>query len=328
MPVPAPLPPRPLNFRTLDLNLLRVFDAVMSERSLTRAAHQLSLTQPAVSNALRRLREALGDDLVTRHGQGMEPTARALTLWPAVREALQGLQLALAPRAFDPSHASNNFVVAMADATAGELIPALVHTLEQEAPGVSLQLAPLTTRDPRALLEDQAIDLAIGYFPAVAADLAARAQVGRTVNFAQERLYDGEYVCVMRAGHALAQEPLTLERYCEARHLLVSYSGQAYGFIDEALNALGRSRRVVFTVNQFFTAAHVAAHSDLLSVLPRHFLPLTGIAKQLAARPVPLNLPTIHVDALWHQRNDGRPEHRWLRQTVLGAARQLFGDLS
>ena len=161
----------------------------------------------------------------------------------------------------------------------------------------------------------------------VAADLAARAQVGRTVNFAQERLYDGEYVCVMRAGHALAQEPLTLERYCEARHLLVSYSGQAYGFIDEALNALGRSRRVVFTVNQFFTAAHVAAHSDLLSVLPRHFLPLTGIAKQLAARPIPLNLPTIHVDALWHQRNDGRPEHRWLRQTVLGAARQLFGDL-
>ena len=122
----------PLHFRHLDLNLLRVFDAVMSEGSLTRAADKLALTQPAVSNALRRLREALGDELLVRQGQGMTPTPRAQTLWPAVREALTQLQTVLAPGEFDPATATNLFTLAMADATAGTLIPPMVPLLEQE----------------------------------------------------------------------------------------------------------------------------------------------------------------------------------------------------
>src|SRR5256885_16602641 len=111
-----------LNFRTLDLNLLRVFDEVMAERSLTRAAHKLAITQPAVSNALRRLREALGDELLVRQGQGVEPTPRALALWPVIREALQQLQDTLTPGEFHPSTATATFVLAMADATAATLI--------------------------------------------------------------------------------------------------------------------------------------------------------------------------------------------------------------
>ncbi len=113
----------PPNFRTLDLNLLRVFDEVMAERSLTRAARNLSLTQPAVSNALRRLRETLGDDLVQRSGQGVAPTPRALAIWPSVREALQRLQESLVPTEFVAADATSTFVLAMADATAAELIP-------------------------------------------------------------------------------------------------------------------------------------------------------------------------------------------------------------
>ncbi|MGQ2981824.1 MAG: LysR family transcriptional regulator, partial [Polaromonas sp.] len=140
------------NFRTLDLNLLRVFDEVMAERSLTRAARNLSLTQPAVSNALRRLRDTLGDELVQRSGHGMAPTPRALAIWPAVRDSLQQLQESLAPNEFEPATANTTFVLAMADATAAELIPGLVDTLELEAPGVSVRVVPLTTRDPRRLL--------------------------------------------------------------------------------------------------------------------------------------------------------------------------------
>ena len=150
------------NFRTLDLNLLRVFDEVMAERSLTRAARNLSLTQPAVSNALRRLRETLGDELVTRVGQGMSPTPRALALWPTVREALRQLQTALAPDAFDPLNATTAFVLAMADATAAELMPGLIDILEREAPGVAMRVVPLATRDPRALLDEASADLALG----------------------------------------------------------------------------------------------------------------------------------------------------------------------
>lgn len=314
----------PPNFRTLDLNLLRVFDEVMAERSLTRAARNLSLTQPAVSNALRRLRQTLGDELVQRSGQGMAPTPRAVAIWPAVRQALRQLQASLIPDEFVPAQAATAFVLAMADATAAELMPGLSDILEREAPGVSIRVLPLTTRDPRGLLDEERCDLAVGYFPAVAPDLTAKAQSGEPVPFFFQRLYDGEYVCVMRKDHPLASEPLTLERYCAARHMLVSFSGRPYGFIDESLAALGRERRIVLTVNQFFTAGRVVAHSNLLTVLPRHFVRVTGMADQLVLRPLPFAVSPVQVDALWHRRSEQRSAHMWLRQAVVRAARQSF----
>ena len=314
------------NFRTLDLNLLRVFDEVMAERSLTRAAHNLSLTQPAVSNALRRLRETLGDELVRREGQGMAPTPRALALWPTVRDALQQLQASLSPGEFVPAQATSTFVLAMADATAAELMPGLIDILEHEAPGVSMRVVPLTTRDPRRLLDEETADLAVGHFPPVLPDLTARAQSGEAVAFSHQRLYDGEYVCVMRAGHTLASGPLTLNRFCAARHMLVSFSGRPFGFIDESLAALGRKRQVVLTVNQFFTAGRVVANSNLLTVLPRHFVRVTGIAEQLVLRPLPFDVSPVHVDALWHRRSQQRSAHVWLRQSVVRAANKAFAS--
>ena len=312
------------NFRTLDLNLLRVFDEVMAERSLTRAARNLSLTQPAVSNALRRLRETLGDELVQRSGQGMAPTARAIAIWPAVRDALEQLQATIAPGAFVPGQATTTFVLAMADATAAELMPGLIDILEQEAPGVSMRVVPLTTRDPRGLLNDEVADLAVGHFPSVPADLTVRAQTGEAVAFSHERLYDGEYVCVMRAGHPLATGLLSINQYCAARHMLVSFSGRPYGLIDETLASLGRERRVVLTVNQFFTAGRVVANSNLLTVLPRHFVRVTGIAKQLVLRPLPFDVSPVHVDAMWHRRSQQLSSHQWLRQIIGRAAEKAF----
>lgn len=314
----------PPNFRTLDLNLLRVFDEVMAERSLTKAAHNLALTQPAISNSLRRLRETLGDELVRRSGQGMAPTPRALAIWPAVRDALQQLQETLIPNEFVPAEASSTFVLAMADATAAEVIPGLVETLETDAPGVSIRVLPLTTRDPRRLLDEESCDLAIGYFPSALADLTARAQSGEPVSFLHERLYDGEYVCVMRKDHPLAGDPLTLDRFCAARHLLVSFSGRPYGFIDKSLASLGRKRQVVLTVNQFFTAGRVVANSNLLTVLPRHFVRVTGIAEQLVLRALPFEVSPVHVDALWHRRSQQRSAHMWLRHAVSVSAAKAF----
>ena len=313
-----------INFRTLDLNLLRVFDEVMAEHSLTRAARNLSMTQPSVSNAMRRLREVLGDDLVRRHGYGVEPTPRALALWPSVHETLRQLQESLAPSAFEPATASATFVLAMADATAAELMPGLIETLGRDAPGVSMRVVPLVTRDPRALLDDESVDLAIGHFPAVLADLTARTQSGRAVTFEHRRLYDGEYVCVMRQQHPLARGPLTLQRYCSARHMIVSFSGRPFDFVDEALAAIGRQRHIVLTVNQFFTAGRAVAHSDLLTVLPRHFVRVTGIADELVLRELPFDVPAVHVDALWHRRMRQRSAHAWLRDTVAGAAAKAF----
>ncbi len=322
--MPSAIAPKPPNFRTFDLNLLRVFDEVMAERSLTRAARNLSLTQPAVSNALRRLRSTLGDDLVVRVGQGMAPTPRALALWPAVREALRLLQASLSPSSFDAATANTTFVLTMADATAAELMPGLIDILEREAPGVAIRVLPLSTRDPRRLLDEGVADLALGHFPSVLADLVVRAQTGDAVAFAHQRLYDGQYVCVMRAGHPLARGPLTIDSFCAARHMLVSFSGRPYGFIDESLASLGRQRQVVLTVNQFFTAGRVVAHSNLLTVLPQHFVSVTGIADQLVLRPLPFDVAPVHVDAVWHSRVESQSAHIWLRSAVLRSARQAF----
>ncbi|MBI5278841.1 MAG: LysR family transcriptional regulator [Burkholderiales bacterium] len=312
------------NFRTLDLNLLRVFDQVMADRNLTRAARNLAMTQPAVSNALNRLRDALGDRLVTRSGYGVEPTPRAVALWPAVSDALRQLESSLSPGEFIASEAETSFVLAMADATAAELMPGLVEIIERDAPGVSMRSRPLTTRDPRRLLDEGQIDLAVGYFPAVLADLTAQAQTGGVAAFDHQRLYDGEYVCVMRAGHPLARGPLTLKRYCDAHHLLVTFSGRPFGFIDEALASLERKRRIVLTVNQFFTAGRVVATSDLLTVLPRHFVGVTGMAQDLVVRELPFDVPPVHVDSLWHRRQSQRSDHAWLRLAVAAAARKAF----
>ena len=312
------------NFRTLDLNLLRVFDEVMAEKSLTKAARNLSITQPAVSNALRRLRETLGDDLVRREGHGITPTPFALMLWPNVRQALDQLQTALVPQLFIPAEARNAFVLAMADATAAELMGGLAQELEHHAPKVSIRVLPLTTRDPRNLLNEGVADLALGYFPAVLADLTAKAQSGEAVAFEHQRLYDGEYVCVMRSGHPLAQKNITLDEFCDARHLLVSFSGRPYGFTDEALASMGRHRRVVMTVNQFFTAGRVVVNSDLLTVLPKHFVPTTGIADELFMCDLPFKVPTLHVDALWHRRKQAQSDHVWLRQVLIQIAHNVF----
>ena len=323
-----------LNFRTFDLNLLRVLDAVLSEGSLTRAARQLAMTQPAVSNAMKRLRDTLGDDLVQRSGFGIAPTARALALWPAVRAALSTLEQTLSPGEFEAVSSNTAFNLAMADATAAELMPSLIEQMERLAPSVSMRVQPLTTRDPRRLLSEGQLDLAVGHFPAVLADLTLQAQSaqeasGHSATFAHDRLYDGQYVCVMRKGHPLAKKTkLSLDQYCAAHHLLVSFSGRPFGFVDEALAGLSRQRRIVLTVNQFFTAGRVVARSDLLTVLPRHFVRVADTAGELIIRELPFSMPLVHVDSLWHRRSTEQPAHRWLRQQVLHAARQVFGSES
>ena len=301
-----------MSFLTLDLNLLRVFDAVMTEQNLTRAANRLAMTQPAVSNAVKRLRDALGDELLIRTAHGVKPTARAESLWPAVRRALAELEEAVAPRTFELAKANATFRMAMADATAGLLLPPLVRLIESEAPGIDIRMVPLTTREPRPMLLRGDIDLAIGFFPGVVAQL----QGATETPIRHERLYAGHYVCVMRKDHPLADKELTLDRYCDANHLLVSFSGRARGLVDDAMVSLNRERRILLTVNQFFTAGKVVAASDLLMVIPRHLIDATGMTNELIQKELPFTLPEVHIDMLWHERDARSPGHRWLREQL------------
>jgi DNA-binding transcriptional LysR family regulator len=306
-----------MSFRTLDLNLLRVFDVVMVERNVTRAASALAITQPAVSNALRRLREAIGEDLFVPGSTGVAPTPHALALWPAVREALGGLRELFEPQSFDVRRDERVFTLAMADATAAVVLPPLIERLQRERARVDLRVEPLTTRDPRAALERGAADGAIGFFPDVARTLAAAAGQGDSV---LDPLYGCEYICVMNRHHPLAKlSTLTLDDYCAAQHVRVSFAGRAHGFVDEALARRGRARRVALTVNQFSNAARVVRRSQLLSVFPRSFVPASGEASGLSVRELPFEMPRIEVGLLWHRRHERDDAHRWLRDAVFTA---------
>jgi DNA-binding transcriptional LysR family regulator len=306
-----------VNFRTLDLNLLRVFDSVMAEGSLTRAAQVLAMTQPAVSHAIKRLHDAVGEPLFERSAHGMKPTPRARTLWPQVRAALSGLQGALAPADFNPQHDLATFRLAMADATAALMLPPLVMELERQRALANLRVLPLTTRDPRALIEQGDCDLAVGYFPEAIAHIDAQ---GSDASMHHARLAQTRYVCVMRREHPLAVPgALTLDAFCAAHHLLVSFSGRPHGFVDQALAGLGRQRRIVLTVNQFFTAGRVVTRSDLLTVLPESFVAATGFLRELVTRELPFELGRVNIEMLWHLRRDADPAHRWLRSLITGA---------
>jgi DNA-binding transcriptional LysR family regulator len=303
-----------MNFNTLDLNLLRIFDVIMAEQNLTRAADRLATTQPAVSNALKRLRETVDDELLTRSARGMRPTARAEALWPAVRLALSTLESAMTPDTFDISQSSATFRIAMADSTAALLLPALMAAIKREAPNLNMRLVPLASRDPRPALVQGDIDLAIGSFPGVVAQM--KGDQGSAGAVSHQCLYASEYVCVMRKDHPLAQQELDLDAYCGALHALLSFSGRALGPADEVLEKMGRKRRIALTVNQFFTLFQIVARSDLISIVPRHLIKANGMSDLVIVKPVPFALPIVQVDMLWHERESRSPVHRWLRNTL------------
>ncbi|CAN5731195.1 LysR family transcriptional regulator [soil metagenome] len=314
-----------MNFLTLDLNLLRVFDAVMVEQNLTRAADKLAMTQPAVSNALKRLRFSLADELLIRTAHGVKPTPRAETLWPAIREALSNLEAAIAPTSFDAAKVQATFRMAMADATAALWMPSLVRAIERDAPGMKARMVPLTTREPRPMLIRGDIDIAVGFFPGVVAQMIGGQGAARSP-IRHERLYSGHYVCVMSKDHPLASKELTLDDYCNANHLLVSFSGRAHGLVDEALLQIGRERRILLTVNQFFTGGKVVANSDLLTVLPHHLIASTGITDALVWKKLPFDMPEVHIDMLWHERDARNLAHQWLRDNLINMTKQTLLD--
>jgi DNA-binding transcriptional LysR family regulator len=225
---------------------------------------------------------------------------------------LAELEEAVAPRTFELDKARATFRMAMADATAALILPPLVRLIEQIAPGIDVRMVPLTTREPRPMLLRGDIELAVGFFPGVVAQL----QGATDTPIRHERLYSGQYVAVMRKQHPLANEPLTLDKYCQANHLLVSFSGRARGLVDDALATLGRERRILLTVNQFFTAGKVVAATDLVMVIPKHLINATGMSNELVYQSLPFDLPEVHIDMLWHERDGRNPGHIWLRDEL------------
>lgn len=292
------------DIRTLDLNLLKTFDALMDERSVTRAATRLALTQPAVSGMLNRLRDAFGDPLFVRASRGVVPTARAEALAPAVRQVLQEVAALLQPLHFDPASAALTMTVAATDYALRAVVLPWLAALREQAPGVRLAVQPIDDSRIAGQLERGEIDLALTTPQMAPPELHAR------------HLFDERYVCVARTGHpALADGACSLDVFCAHDHALVSYGGSPFeGATDRALATLGRQRRVVASVGSFLMLPELLRRTDLIAVAPAR---LVATESGLSTCEPPVPVPGFTKLAVWHERSHRDAGQRWAREVLM-----------
>jgi DNA-binding transcriptional LysR family regulator len=291
------------NWRGIDLNLLAVFDAVMQDRSLTRAGKRLGLSQPAVSHALTRLRHALSDQLFVRGPDGMVPTPRAEQLADPIRDALAGLQRALQAQAAVPAEMTGSFTIAVNGYTAFALTNRIVDAIREDAPGLRLSIVPSGTRDVLNDLDNGTLDLA----------LAGMLDGGD--RFKCARVLTDRYVVVMRSQHPAATQDVSMEAFARLRHLVVTSTGDSTSFVDDALDEAGLTRRIALEL-PFLAVPEALAASDLVAILPALVAGRLRENWALIERPLPCAGPSIDLTMTWHRRTDEHGEHKWVRSAV------------
>jgi len=279
-----------------------VFDAIMTERSITRAANRLSMTQPAVSNAVSRMRVAWEDELFVKDGRNIQPTLHAQNLWNQVRAPLIALTEAVDPKSFDPATAKRTFRVAVSDIVVDMAWAELRCAIEKEAPGVNIHAVPYTIVNSDQVLEDAEVDMVIG-------------NTGIISNtFRAEYLFSPTYICIMNHDHPLAKADLSLEEFADADHLLVSLSGDITGYTDQVLLQHGLTRRVAVTVNHFASVANLIQRSNLICVIPISAVAKEIIAGDISATKPPIELMPQQISTIWHKRQDRDQGLIWLRE--------------
>lgn len=298
------------NIASVDLNLLVVFEALLAERSVTRAAQRIGLSQPAVSNALARLRALLDDPLLVRTGAGMEPTPRALELVAPIAQSLDGIRRALsASRSFEPKHSTFTFRVRSADDLESSLLPRLVEQLKRSAPLVDIVMSRIgdATEDD---LRTGRLDLYLGNWFNIPSGLK------------HHLLHHETFACIARKGHPHIRSRLTLKSYARAAHVLVTSSERPGSVVDAQLSDRGLGRRVVLRTPHFLVAPLVVARTDLIATLPRRLATTYAQFLPLNVFPPPLDSPGFPVHMVWHPRTHEQAPHQWLRRSIM----ELSGD--
>jgi DNA-binding transcriptional LysR family regulator len=310
-----------IHFNSLDLNLLRVFDALVEERSVTRAGERLGLSQSAISHALNRLRYVLNDELFVRVSEGMRPTPRASEIAPRLREGLLQLQLALAPAEFDPARSERRFTIACTEYVGTVLMPAVITRVRALSPNAELRIRPSNMGVAEPLIAGQ-VDLAIGSFRRVPEPFACNA------------LYQENRVWVLRRDHPAAHAELTLERLASLSQLIISATGEdeqavngyvmdhglerlvtrsEIGLLQGALAAQGLRRVIGLTTPHFMAALAVVSQSDMAAPLPRRLAAAFAEQYRLKLFEPPYQSPPFDIMALWHRDYGTEPAVAWLR---------------
>jgi DNA-binding transcriptional LysR family regulator len=318
----------------IDLNLLRVFDAVFEDRNLAKASKRLNISQSAISHALARMRQVLGDDLFVRTGRGLEPTVRAISIAAPVRDALRQIKGALGVEMFDPGIAQRNFVVAANDYITSLVLGRLSQRLRAEAPLVNLVIRPSSRLDLAGQIDVGRIDLAIGIFSEVP---------GR---FCSMKLWEQTDVLLLHRDHPLAERPLTQEDLLAYPLAAISQADEEAGMPNGVIVERGLARQSEMfnrdALNRAYaqsgclprmrmSVAHALAipallrHSDMLALVPSSLAHELERYGELQMRATPYECPRVAVRAVWHARNDINPALQWLRQQLADVARQVRG---
>lgn len=298
-----------MNYHHADLNLLKVFEALMTEGNVTRAAHKLSLTQPTVSNALRRLRETFGDPLFVRHGSGIHPTRRATELWVPLARSLQVIRSALEGEAFDASGSVATLRLTMSDYVGCIVMPRLLERLGEVAPGLRIHTLPGKVVDFCQALAENKADFALG---------AYNDDVQRPGFLRSRDLWPVGFSCFMRSDHPLGQlEKIPLKKFLNARHVDVSLPPDPGALYDRILSSRGLQRNLVSTVSHYATAYEVVRRSDLIAVLPWSDDLETVHTSGLRRVPPPLAPPPRTIELLWHERHETSVLHRWFGSLLI-----------
>jgi DNA-binding transcriptional LysR family regulator len=300
-----------MELHEMDLNLLVVFNELLTQRRVSKVAESLGISQPAVSNSLAKLRRLLGDELFLRTAKGMEPTPFADQLAESVSYALAMIHSGLNQRtSFVPETAQRAFTIGITDVGEIYFLPALVERLRRDAPGVTVSTVRNTAVNLRDELESGKVDLAIGLLPQLKA------------GFFQRRLFKQGYVCLMRRGHRLDKARMSLADFSAAEHLLVVSAGTGHGKVDELLQRSGITRKVRLTVPHYVSVGHILQGSDLIATVPQRLAERLLKPFGLVQVAHPATIPDVAINVFWHAKYHRAPANQWLRSVVF----DLFAD--
>ena len=290
-----------MNLRSLDLNLLPVLEAVYAERSLTRASETLHITQPAVSNALARLRAHFEDPLFVREGRGVKPTAMAEALMPTVRDALDRLRTGLEPRsAFEASRSTRVFNISARDAGAYMIAPRLARYLQHEAPGVRIAWSQLNRGAISGELASGRLDLAVDV-PGI-----------RGTDLEREPLMTTPYVCVVADNHPLARRELAMEDFVGLRHIVVSSRREGRSYVEEVARSQGHRITPIMRLPHYMPALEIVRQTDLALTVPASLVPTHGLIRL----DLPDVFPALDSELYWRRENSEDPALTWLRGLI------------
>jgi DNA-binding transcriptional LysR family regulator len=300
-----------MNLSTIDIRLLLIFEALMRERSVSKAALEVGMSQPAVSRALNNLRQMLKDELFVRSPSGMLPTAQARDLAPSIREVLARLQSIFEPATFVPTTSTRTFRLAVSDHCAALVLPTLNERLRQEAPAVKVRVRPRRHVTVAGELDMGEIDFALG----ISLDLPSR--------ISQVTLFSEPYVCVMRLDHPLARQRLRYEDYIAAEHIAITHMGEPIQALDVQLRTTGAKRRVVMTANQALLAPEILQRSDLILTTHLHLVRKLPAFTGLHLAPLPIAIDPLPVRLYWHRDLMKHAAHEWLRRMIVDICADL-----